>query len=155
MNNRHRQRAKLAGYTFTKKQIWNADDTMAKFILALLKEFKKSNRWGYPNRDEETNTPEKWEAILDRLIYTFDQLAHDYPDSPHNKAYIRMNQEHPNQWGFVMKESKDGCHRLEEKHSDIYDQYITPEVKDKEKAYQEDLQEGLMLFAKYFRDLWD
>lgn len=90
MNNRQRQRKKLKGYTFTKRQIWNADDTMAIFILAVLKDFKKMKRHGYPGRDEETETPEKWEAVLDRMIYTFDQLVHDFPDSPHSKAYSRM-----------------------------------------------------------------
>ena len=155
MNNRLRQKRKLNGYTFTKTQVWNADNTMANFILALLKEYKKMKRHGYPKHSEVADSPEKWEAILDRLIYTFDQLAHDFPDSPHSKAYSLMEKEHPERWGYSFEKDADGNHIAVEKHREIYEQYITPEVMEKEKEYRKSIEDGLLLFARYFQDLWD
>ena len=155
MNNRWRQKKKLTGYTFTKSQIWNADDTMAKFILAVLKEFKQMNRNSYPGQDEATATPEKWEALLDRMIYTFEQLANDFPDSPHAKACEKMQLEHPECWDFNWKSLNNGYWQMDFLHEDIQDQYMTDEVSKKEKEYREHIQEGLQLFAKYFQYLWN
>ena len=155
MNNRWRQKKKLNGYTFTKSQIWNADDTMAKFILAVLKEFKQMKRNSYPGQDEATATPEKWEALLDRMIYTFDQLANDFPDSPHHKACEKMQSEHPECWDFNWKSLNNGYWQMDFLHEDIQDQYMTDEVSKKEKEYREYIQEGLQLFAKYFQYLWN
>ena len=154
MNNRCRQKRKLNKYSFSEQQVWNADDTMVSFILPLLKAFKKSNRHTYPGRDE-ADTPEKWEAILDHLIYTFDQMDRDYPDSPHNKASKKMEREHPDCWEYESRKEPNGMHSMKFKHDDIFDRYFTEEVNQKEKEYQNYIQEGLFLFAKYFRDLWD
>ena len=155
MNNRWRQKKKLNGYAFTKLQIWNADDTMAKFILAVLKEFKQMKRNSYPGQDEATATPEKWEALLDRMIYTFDQLANDFPDSPHSKACAKMVADHPDCWEYTASKYDDNYIKMDFVHEDIQAQYLTDEVSKREKEYREYIQEGLQLFAKYFQYIWN
>lgn len=155
MNNRWRQKKKVNGYAFTKDQIRNADDTMADFILVLLKEFKKMKRNGYPGQDELTYTFEKWNAVLDRMIYTFEQLANDFPDSPYNKACEKMEAEHPECWEYKETKLNDKYWQMDFIHEDIQNRYLTEEVSQKEKEYREYIQEGLQLFAKYFQYLWD
>lgn len=135
MNNRWRNKKKLAKYTFSKKEIYEADHTMATFILAVLKEYKKADRMGYPGFDE-ADTSEKWEALIDRLIWTFDQLVHDYPDSPAEIARNKMYRDNPNTIVF-------------------FNQCITDEVKEKELKYRAYVQEGLMLYGKFFQTFWD
>ena len=152
MNTRWRQKKKITGYTFSKLQIWNASDTMVSFILPLLKEFKKMNRHGYPDRDEATDTPEKWEAILDRMIYSFDQIHREYPDSPRNLANERMLKDHPDVYDYTLEKETRTMHYL---HQDWFKEYFTKAVNEEELAYRKRVEEGLLLFGKYLQDLWD
>ena len=155
MNTRKKQREKFDRYSFSKRQVWNADQTMASFILPLLKEFKRMKRHGYPDCDENTNTPEKWEATLDRIIYTFDQLVHDFPDSPRSLARNKMEREHPECWDYKLTKDNPATYKMDFVHEDLHKQYLTNEINEKEKEYRAYIQEGLMLFSKYFQDLWD
>lgn len=137
MNNRWRKKKKLEKYMFSKKEIYEADHTMAVFLLALLKQYKKAKRVGFPGFDE-ADTPEKWEALLDRFIWTFDQIVSDYPDSPVSLAWKKRRNENTNERSAV---DFLGC--------------ITQEVKADEIQYRKHVQEGLSLFAKFFQTFWD
>ena len=154
MNNRRRMKRKWQPYTFSTRKVWNADLTMAEFIVTLLKEYKKLNRHGYPGWGE-ADTPEKWEGLLDRFIYTFDQILHEYPDSPLQLVFSKMERDHPETLEYTTIENDDGTYTMKWKHEDIRKEYITDEVRQKDKEYHEHIKEGLQLFAKFFEDIWD
>lgn len=79
-----RQRAERG---FDDTELWNLKDTIMKFALPRLKVFKE-NLHSYPCNI----TPEKWEEILDEIIWYAEQRSHfddddfNYPD-PNNKSY--------------------------------------------------------------------
>lgn len=155
MNNRWRAKRKINGsYTFSQKQIWSADITMEKYILAVLKEYYKMKRHGYPGFDE-ADTPEKWEELVKRFIYTFDQIVNDFPDSPFYIAYDKYCKECPDAIGIACKLSNDGCVEVDDRYTKLKEKYYTEEVKAKEKEYRKYIQDGLQLFAKFFQSIWD
>ena len=44
---------------------------------------------------------------------------------------------------------------MKNKHEDLHDKYITDEVREKEKAYNQEIEEAMKLFGKYLLDMWD
>ena len=155
MNNRWSKKKKLRGYTFSDLELWNASDTMAEFLLAILKEYKNMPRHGYPDMDEEVNSLKKWEAMLDKFIYTFDQIARGYLDSPHNIASKCMCDEHPDAYEWTIEETDKDLSQMKFTREDLHDQYFTNEVYKKEEQYRAEIAEGLRLFGKYFEAIWD
>ena len=65
------------GKMVPKKDTYNLDQTIADFVLPRLILFKKVNN-AFPGRGD-MNTPEKWDAALDKMIYAFGYMSH-YPD---------------------------------------------------------------------------
>lgn len=59
-------------HCFTNEELWSLDVTIAKFILPRLKRFKKTTD-AHPNSLDEN----KWDAILDKMIFSFDFIATD------------------------------------------------------------------------------
>lgn len=87
---------------FCDAELWSLDSTIAEFILPRLIEFRKE-LVGYPGN----LTSESWAEILDKMIWSFENLEDlDWPDG-------------------------------------------------KDEEYNRKFQEGLELFGKYFRDLWN
>lgn len=154
MNNRRRMKNKTIPYTFSDKQVWNASTTMATFNLCLLKEFKKREKNTFPGFDE-ADTSEKWDDLIDRFIYTFDQLVHEYPGSPINMALNKMHREHPETTEYTLIDNPDGTCTMKWKHEDIIKQYLNKDTKKKEIEYRNYIQEGLQLFGKFFESIWD
>ena len=85
-------------------EIWDLDDTLARYILPRLKRFRQIKTNSYPSR---LSGLEEWYQIIDKMIYSFNKCIED-------------------EWDYS---------NLEEENR-IY-------------------QEGMNLFAEYFRDLWD
>lgn len=52
------------------KEVWNLDVTFAEFAIPRLKMLKE-NHMGYPGKGE-MDTPEKWDAALDKMINAFE-----------------------------------------------------------------------------------
>ena len=92
-----------------KEELWKLDYTLARYIYPRLVAFKNMERIGYPTCFE---TPEEWEEILDKMIWSFEKIAKD------NWILDYSNMDN------VLKE-------------------------------REKFDEGLMLFGKYFANLWD
>lgn len=117
MNKRTKKKIeKNKGLYINPRDTWALDITIAEFILPRLKLFKKLNN-GYPGRNEETNTFEKWDNLLDKMIWSFEQIANNY---------------------------------------EIYSNLVMVNNPNLQKEYHEiddKIQEGLMLFAKYYQDL--
>ncbi|MFQ7494807.1 hypothetical protein [Faecalibacillus intestinalis] len=115
MNKRTRKKwLKKQGLYVNPKETWSLDCNIAKYILPRLKLFKKLNN-GYPGR-EGMETEEKWDEALDKMIWSFEQIANDY------EIYMSIN--------FKDSDWRDKCKDLNDK-----------------------IQEGLMLFAKWFQYL--
>ena len=65
----------LKEHGFSDTETWSLDSVIAEFVLPRLKRFKEVNN-GYPGGDDMT--VEKWNAILDQIIFAFDwSLNHD------------------------------------------------------------------------------
>ena len=96
----------------------------------------------------------EWRGILTKMLWTFEQIRDDYPNSPHKKWHNEQF------WSLLKK----GIMPMEiEEEADEFGFYElklngeeTPqEVLDDEEKYREKIQDCLNLFAKYFLSLWD
>ena len=93
---------------FCNCETWALDSVISEFILPRLKKFKEVNICFPPDL-----TSEKWDAILDEMIFAFE-------------------------WNMI---------------DDLSEEYRKL-GKEKQIANWKRHEEGLKLFAKYFRDLW-
>ena len=57
-------------------ETWSLDCTIAEFVLPRLKRFKELNI-GFPHRIE---SPEKWDEILDKMIFALDKVTKQFDD---------------------------------------------------------------------------
>lgn len=108
---------------YSNDELWNLDNTIAKWILPRLKAFKKDSI-AFP---ADLDSPDEWDEILDKMIWSFD--------------YITNQDEYEDE---IIEKYKDN-----EFDEDGHYRWI----KDA-KELSEKCQEGLDLFAKYFRSLW-
>lgn len=166
MNKRQRQLAKVGKYPFKKRiQIWNTGYEFAKFIHGGLVQFRKLEPHGYPT---EAGTYENWMNILDEMIWTFREIASDYPGSPIQIAFEKMDQNHPDAHAFHFKRCdapKDEAlvkkfgpvwYEMVPDHPDYASQEVFTEQNEAaEKEYRERIKNGLQLFSKYMENLWD
>ncbi len=84
MNKRTRKkRLKKQGLYVNPKETLDLDCNIAKYVLPRLKMYKKLTI-AYPGYGE-ANTPEKWDALLDKMIWSFEQVANDY------EIYVSIN----------------------------------------------------------------
>lgn len=101
--------------------LWSLDVSLAHVILPALRAFRL-NISGYPgslwkddNKDNDDSSMNQWEAIIDKMIWSFENCIED-PKFPglHNEELYNAMKEHENK-----------------------------------------VQEGIDLFAKYYRNLWN
>ncbi len=106
------------------------------------------------NRNEKVSEEMKnWRNIILKMLWSFEQIRDDYPDSPFNKWHDKQF------WGLLDK----GILPMELEKADEnglskvkFNGEETPqEIWDEDNVYYEKIQEGLDLFAKHFRSLWD
>ena len=83
MNKRIRQKKKLTGYRFSKKDLWSLDLTIAKFCAEGIRQFIQMKRYGYPC----DLTPEKWEEVLKEIHWSLDSIANEFINSPWEENY--------------------------------------------------------------------
>ena len=115
MNKRTRKkRLKKQGLYINPREMRQLDCIIAKYILPRLKIYKKLTI-AYPGYGE-ANTPDKWDTLLDKMIWSFEQIANDY------EIYASIN--------FKDSDWMEKCNEL-----------------------NNEIQEGLMLFAKWFQHL--
>jgi hypothetical protein len=132
---------------------WNMDSTLAMIILPMLIQLKKTKH-GSPFVDDEDvpdrlksinakpkenewDTDEfhhdRWEWVLDEMIWTFEQIQ---PDNDWEQLYFKKKPSN-NDSGFV--------------------KFLNSFEVDREglKKHNERIDNGLRLFGKYYRGLWD
>jgi len=108
-----------------------------------------------PRFDGEQSTEmELWRGTIEKMLWSFEQIRDDYPDSPFNKWHDKQF------WSLLDKgilpmeiekePDENGLHAIN------FNGEETPqEIWDADKLYHQKIQEGIDLFAKYFRNLWD
>ena len=152
---------------------WSLDHTLAHIILPALLQLKATKQ-GIPTEFaivggedydgqesfdfyKETHTESfdiacrRWDEVLDKMIWSFQQLAFDDYESQyhHGKAeydWVPSNQKSFNPITNQMEDTFQMVDKNPEGH------YIDWEGL---KLHEERIQEGLELFGKYYRHLWD
>lgn len=132
---------------------WGMDNTLALIIDPMLKQLK-ATKHGYPcigpNIPEECGncTCEKdWNTILDKMIFAFEALASDWEDQFHSGecdfVWTPVNAEG--------EETPEGEYRRMD-HGPNHTHKFDLEGYN---AHTAKIQEGLELFGRHFRSLWD
>ena len=92
---------------------------------------------------------EEWHKAIDKMIWSFNQIAYEYPDDPHTIFFDKK-------W---KRAEENGIQLMTiDKNNTIHFSDILEEERpsdEEQNAYRNKIQEGLNLFAKYFQDLWD
>jgi hypothetical protein len=137
--------------------IWSAYHTMAMIILPVLKKLKE-DKTGTPWIDDEDapwyfhskfcpstsgwddNCSNRWEYVLDEMIWAFENLVDEsWEDRYHHGDIDRL-------W-LPADDNKMATSGYGPKHTYWFDH-------DGYKKHEEKIDNGLRLFAKYFRTLW-
>jgi hypothetical protein len=136
---------------------WSLDHTLSLIILPGLKQLKDTNH-GYAHVDNEdlptaclkdASGEERWEWVMDEMIWAFEEIANDYPGE---EAF------HSGESDVVW--TKVDAHGNEDPEGKLlrldkgpnYTFSIDMEAK---KKYDDRIQRALILFGKYYRSLWD
>jgi hypothetical protein len=123
--------------------LWNLDWNIAEYILPRLKRLKEIKK-GYPSNIDD---PKQWESILDKMIKSFEYIIIDSQD-------IELKDS-----GCDLKcVGRDGNTYLEyvgtQEEKDLNEKYLN-EYREKLIEREKEIEHGLYLFSKYFRNLWD
>lgn len=136
---------------------WSMDSTLALIIVPMLEQLKASkhgtpmsmfeeedgiDEWGNPGEEAHKEAIERWNAVIDHMIWSFKQLTIDdgHKDFRIVEGELDLT-DHPEDKG------KD-CTPLRWK--------VEPETNwNAYFAYEEKIEEGLELFGKHYRSLWD
>ena len=147
--------------------VWNLDHTLALIIVPALKVLKKKKQ-GAPfvknddvpehlraaeeemkindaGGDTDKHYFERWDWVLNEMIWAFQQKLEDWEESycsgEHDMEWIELDKKDAN--GKKMYEMVNGP-----KHTFQVDL-------EGMKKYQKRIDDGIMLFAKYYGALWD
>lgn len=119
-------------------QLWNLDATLARIIASGVYQFMKMERHTIPNCltsdnkidcEQEEELCKQWDAVLNEIVWTFSEIADNYPNSPID-AWL-------------------------DSHKETADKQIPEEIFENMKVYKERIANGKQLFVKAFDDLWD
>jgi len=152
---------------------WSADHTMAYIILPLLIQLKESKQGvphefadvggaDYEMQDsfdfyKETHNEcfekgvERWNDVLDKMIWSFQQLVDDDYEEKyrHGNAeydWVKSDKTHPNPTNGKPEPTYQMIEKNPTEHWTDYEGL---------RLHEERIQEGLDLFGKYYRNLWD
>ena len=153
MNARKRKKwQKKHGLYVNRRECFSLYYTIASFVLPRLKQFKKDTI-AYPGSGE-MDTPEKWDAALDKMILAFEYIVEDEDWWIGNPKYDYTRGLHL-KFDPLIDEDDD--------YVETSEANFTEEdwVEDVRKAHNEEakrrqlvIEEGLQLFAKWFQHLW-
>ena len=152
---------------------WSLDHTLAMIILPALIQLKDTKQ-GIPGDFSEVGGEEyseqdsfdfykesyneafdqrckEWEEILDKMIWSFQQIAFDEYDKLYHHGephydFVESNRLFPNPVTGKMEKTYQMVDKNPNEH--WYDHVG-------HKLHEERIQEGLELFGKYYRALWD
>ena len=140
-----------------KYDTWNMNDTLAHIILPMLKQLKATKHGSQFVDDEDVpvhmrhGDPEgydnwvhyKWDWVLNEIIWAFEQELDDDWEAQFTHGtpvYVEEEVEH---------EKYGTCYTFKQTNPDYW--------VDREgiKAYNDRINNGIRLFGKYYRGLWD
>jgi len=152
---------------------WNLDHSLALIILPALLQLKATKQ-GIPNEFANVGGEDyteqdsfdfykdsynwafdegvkKWEEVLDKMIWSFQQLAIEDYDSKyhHGKAeydFVKSDKQFPNP---ISGKLEDTFQMVDKNPNEHWYDHVGHEL------HEERIQEGLELFGKYYRALWD
>lgn len=152
---------------------WNMDSTLALIILPMLIQLKETKH-GVPGdfadvggesysqqlsfdfytetHDDSFNEGcKRWDETLDKMIWSFQQIAlEDYDTKYHHGTpkydFVKSSKQFPNPVTGKMEDTFQMVDKNPEEH--WYDHVG-------HMLHEERIQEGLELFGKYYRSLWD
>lgn len=150
---------------------WSMDNTLARIILPMLKNVKAckvgtpgilfpDDHHEQPDQDKlYEETREKWEDILDKMIFSMEQIAYSKngPDMPIPILQKKMSRKQRSDrwWKSVPLYSKDGKKVGDiQRHNDQCDPAEDAKWRKDHSEYLARVQEGCELFGKYFQNLW-
>jgi hypothetical protein len=146
---------------------WSMDSTLATIILPMLKQLKRDQHGG-PGVDDEdvpeeiksTSAPPKkdewdlddnhfkrWDWVMDELIWTFEQL---HPDFDYEQQYYSGKVDTFFEPSSVDENGKATMYEMKRGHNDTFKVDMIGL-----KAHNERIANGMRLFGKYYRGLWD
>lgn len=147
--------------------VWNLDHTLALIIVPALKVLKKKKQ-GAPfvknddvpehlraaeeemkindaGGDTDKHYFDRWDWVLDEMIWAFQQKLEDWEES-------YCSGEHDMEWIELDKKDANGKKMYEMVNGPKHTFQVDLEGIQK---YQKRIDEGIMLFAKYYGALWD
>ena len=152
---------------------WGLDHTLALIIYPALLQLKATKQ-GVPNEFAEVGGEhhgtqesfdfyqesyddawkaglEKWDETLDKMIWSFEQLLKgDYDEQYHHGEaeydWVKTNKQYPNPVTGIL----EATYQMVDKNPDEHWYDTVGHMKHNER-----IQEGLELFGKYFRSMWD
>jgi hypothetical protein len=143
---------------------WNANDTLALIILPVLIQLRNDlNGFAFvededvPENLRSTNAPEltdkekncgswnnnaekRWHYVLDEIIWAFEQIVKDDSMEQFTKGQLK--------WELKEIENSDNKQIVFDETNYKFDE-------DGYKKHEERINNGLKLFGKYYRNLWD
>lgn len=157
LNRCHTRKVKVKYHNY---DTWSLDHTLALIILPGLKQLKATNHGfglvdnadvpehlratqeqldAFHTDGTDCGGEERWNWVMDELIWTFTQIVEDYPED-FGSGHIDF------QWEATDK----GYSKLVNGPAHTYSIDF-----DAKKKYDDRIQSGLILFGKYYRNLWD
>lgn len=152
---------------------WSMDHTLAYIALPLLIQLKHTKH-GIPHEfaevgGEDYNAQDsfdfykenhndyfdegvrRWEEVLDHMIWSFQQLVDDDYESKYHHGtpkydWVKTDKKYPNP---VTGKVEDTFQMVDKNPTEHWTDY------EGMRKHEERIQEGLELFAKYYRNLWD
>lgn len=108
----------------------------------------------FGNNEEKSTGMILWRGTIEKMVWSFEQLRDDCPDSPskkfHDKQFWSLMDKGIKPFEIAEEPDENGLHAFK------FNGEETPqEIWDAEDKYREKIQEGIDLFAKYFQHLWD
>lgn len=161
----HNMRERTVKIHIDKYDTWNMESTLSMIILPMLKQLKSTTH-GAPlvadsdvpvgmnlrsteakpkenEYDVDENHFKRWDYVLDELIWTFEQL---HPDNDWESQY------HSGENDLIWEPCGDDGQMHELKYGPNHTFKID---KVGLKKHEKRIQNGLRLFGKYYRNLWD
>jgi hypothetical protein len=155
----HSKQSRTVKVRIDNYDVWNADHTLALIILPILKKLK-TDKHGGPNTDDkdvpkelrtikqknkwdtDENWFKRWDWIMDEMIWSFEQVL----DEDSTKQFYSGESDIE----FVKCEENPECSTLRKTAKDTF----KIDMKGL-KAHEARIDNGLRLFGKYYRALWD
>lgn len=154
----HRKKKRKVVVKIDSWDTWNMDGTLALIILPMLKQLKSTTHGScqvdnddVPDHLKSTSDGDdplihkRWEWVLDEMIWTFEQL---HPDCDWEKQYQSGEMD----WQFIPISDKDGRKLYQTVNGPNHTFDIDMVGMD---AHNDRINNGLRLFGKYYRGLWD